>query len=138
MLSKKIYVITSPDLIQKVFRSNDFSFEPFMIEFSQRLLGASDETMAPTRRTPKDPTEPSFVQEVLKEIHTSLTGEALNQLNLATLNSFAATMNAAEDPFRIESLYIWLRSNFTIATTDHLFGPHNPMRSKPNMVESYW
>ncbi|TVY15750.1 Cholesterol 7-alpha-monooxygenase [Lachnellula arida] len=138
MLQKKIYVITSPDLVQKVFRSNDFSFEPFMIEFSQRLLGASDETMEPTRRTPKDPMEPSFVQEVLKEIHTSLTGEALNELNLATLNSFAATINAAEDPFRIESLYVWLRSNFTIATTDHLFGPHNPMRSSPNMVESYW
>jgi len=138
ILSKKIYIVTSPDLIRKVFRSKSLSFEPFMLEFSQRLLGVSDEVMEPTRRRPKDAKEPCFVQQIIKEIHTSLTGEALDQLNLATLNSFAVIFNDTDDSFGIDSLYTWLRSILTTATTDSLFGSHNPMRTDPNLMDSYW
>lgn len=137
ILSKKIYVITSPDFLQSVFRSNCLSFEPFMLEFSQRLLGISNKIMEPTRRK-LNTNSPRFVHQVIQEIHTSLTGKALTELSLHTLNSFVPAVNNISSPCTIQSLYIWLRSTLTMATTDSLFGLHNPMRSDPKIIHSYW
>jgi hypothetical protein len=109
-----------------------------MLEFSQRLLGVSDKVMEPTKRELKDAREPSFVQQVLKEIHTSLTGDSLIQMNLSTLNRFVSTVNDISDAFAVESLYVWLRSILTMATTNSLFGSHNPMRSRPDLIGLYW
>jgi hypothetical protein len=109
-----------------------------MLEFSQRLLGVSDKVMEPTRRQQQDPTAPSFVQQVIKEIYVSLSGQALVDMDLCTLNGFASMLNGINETFSIEGLYIWLRSTLTLATTNTLFGSHNPMRSQPDLGGLYW
>jgi hypothetical protein len=138
ILNKKIYVVTSPNLLQSVFRSKELSFEPFMFEFSQRLLGVSDQVMEPTRRKPETAKTPSFVQQVIKEIYTSLSGETLLDMNISTLNGFISTLNDVQDAISLDDLYKWLRSTLTIATTNSLFGSHNPMRLDQDLIDSYW
>jgi len=138
VLDKKIYLITSPSLLQSIFRSKDLSFEPFMLEFSQRLLGVSDKVMEPTRRQQQDPKAPSFVQQVIKEICVSLSGQALVDMDLCTLNGFASMLNGINETFSVDALYFWLRSTLTLATTNTLFGSHNPMRSQPDLGGLYW
>jgi hypothetical protein len=109
-----------------------------MLDFSQRLLGVSDKVMEPTRRQEQDPKVPSFVQQVIKEIYISFSGQALVVMNLSTLNGFASMLNCINDTFSVESLYTWLRSTLTLATTNTLFGSHNPMRSQPDLSGLYW
>jgi hypothetical protein len=76
-----------------------------MLQFSQRLLGVSDKVMEPTRREPEDAKAPSFVQQVIKEIYTSLSGESLVDMNLSTLNGFASVLNGISDAFSVDGLY---------------------------------
>lgn len=109
-----------------------------MLEFSQRLLGVSDKVMERTRRQQQHPKAPSFVQQVIKEIYISLSGQALVDMNLCTLNGFASMLNGINDTFSVEGLYTWLRSTLTLATTNTLFGSHNPMRSQPELSSLYW
>ncbi|KAE9372552.1 cytochrome P450 [Stipitochalara longipes BDJ] len=138
ILNKKIYVVASPSLLQSVFRCKELSFEPFMLEFSQRLLGVSDKVMEPTRRKPENAKAPSFVQQVIKEIYTSLSGGSLVHMNLNTLNSFASVLNSIHDTTLVEGLYVWLRSTLTLATTNSMFGAYNPMRLQPHLIDFYW
>ena len=138
ILNKKIYVFSSPSLLQIIFRSKNLSFEPFMLEFSQRLLGVSDKVMEPTKPKPEHAKKPSFVQQVIKEIYSSLSGECLMAMNLSTLNGVASVLNAVNDTVSVNGLYIWLRSILTLATTDSLFGKHNPMRLQPHLISLYW
>lgn len=49
MLNGKMYVITSPSLIQSAYRNKNLSFEPFMVDFVQRVMGLSSEVSRFTR-----------------------------------------------------------------------------------------
>jgi hypothetical protein len=104
-----------------------------MLEFSQRLLGVSDKVMEPTRRQQQDPKAPRFVQQVIKEIYISLSGQSLVDMNLCTLNGFVSMLNGINDTFSVECLYTWLQSTLTLAITNTLFGSRNPMRSQPEL-----
>jgi hypothetical protein len=109
-----------------------------MLQFSQRLLGVSDKVMEPTRREPEYAKAPSFVQQVIKEIYTSFSGESLVDMNLSTLNGFASVLNGISGAFSVDGLYRWLRSTLTLATTDSIFGSHNPMKLQPELIGLYW
>ncbi len=94
--------------------------------------------MEPTRRQQQDLKAPSFVQQVIKEMYLSLSGQALVDMNLCRLNGFASMLNGINQTFSIEGLYVWFRSTLTLATTNTLFGSHNPMRSQPDLSGLYW
>ncbi len=53
MLSGRMYSIWSPDLIHAALRSKALSFEPFMKEFAQPVLGISEDAFAPIRGPPE-------------------------------------------------------------------------------------
>ena len=125
-------------MLQGIFKSKELSFEPFMLEFSQRLLGVSDRVMEPTKRTSKDAKTPSFVKQVIRDIYTSLSGENLVDMSLSTLNGVTSVFNGIHGPLSVDGLYLWLRSILTVATTTSLFGSHNPMSSHPELIDFYW
>lgn len=80
----------------------------------------------------------SFVQQVIKEIYTSLSGQDLGELNLSTVNGIADVLNRIDDTFVVDGLYIWLRSTLTMATKNSLFGSHNPMKGLTDQIGLYW
>lgn len=137
MINSKIYVITDPILVQSAFRNKQLSFEPFMVEFSQRMLGVSDETMGPIKNIPADEKAPSFLRDFIKEIHTAMMGEHLQQINASALNDVASTLNGV-GVVKPESLYLWLREMLTLATCNALMGDHSPFRSNPQLIDPLW
>jgi hypothetical protein len=137
MINSKLYVITDPALVQSAFRNKHLSFEPFMVEFSQRMLGVSDETMRPIKNIPADEKAPSFLREFVREIHTAMMGEHLNKMNASALNQVASTLNSLEI-IKPESLYLWLRQMLTLATCNALLGNHSPFIDNPGLVDELW
>ena len=137
MINSKLYVITEPALVQSAFRNKSLSFEPFMVEFSQRMLGVSDKTMGPIKNIPADEKAPSFLREFVREIHTAMMGEHLNKMNASALNQVASTLNSL-DVIKPESLYLWLRQMLTLATCNALLGNHSPFIDNPGLVDELW
>ena len=94
--------------------------------------------MEPTRRQTGEKGQKYFVRQIIEEIHTLLTGQALIEMNLKTLNCFVLAINDIADTLALDGMYVWLRSALTLATTNALFGSYNPMRSYSELVRFYW
>jgi hypothetical protein len=131
MINAKIYLITSPALAQSAFRNKDLSFEPFELEFSKRILGISDDTMGNVKR-------PGFMAGFHKAVHAALVNEHLHKMNAVMLNEIATFVNGIDGVFEVDSLYLWIRSTLTMATSNMLLGSHNPLKRDPTLVDSLW
>ncbi|KAE8450494.1 hypothetical protein EG329_006224 [Mollisiaceae sp. DMI_Dod_QoI] len=137
MINKKLYIITDPIMAQNAFRNKNLSFDPFTLEFAQRMLAVSDETMVPVS-FPGDEKTPSFLSEFVREIHGAMVGKYLHKMNADALNEVAVTVNRLGETFETESLYYWLRKTMTVATTDALLGSHNPLKHDSSLVDALW
>ncbi|KAH7383684.1 cytochrome P450 [Cadophora sp. MPI-SDFR-AT-0126] len=132
MINGKLYIITQPALIQSAYRNKNLSFDPFMIDFAQRMLDLPEEVMVPVRDIP------SFIPEVVKEIHGSMLGEHLYKMNADALNNVAVTINGLSATFKADSLYLWIRETLTMATCNTLLGSHNPLKDDLSLVDALW
>jgi hypothetical protein len=137
MLAGKTYLITSPALVQSAFRNKSLSFEPFMVDFAQRMLGISDEGMMPFRAAAVDG-QPTFMDGVIKAIHTSMMGDHLLKMNADALRLMAVSINQIGESKELDSLYLWLRQVLSMATCTALLGSHNPMIEDPSLVDALW
>jgi hypothetical protein len=137
MINAKLYMITSPALVQSAFRSKNLSFDPFMVEFAQSMLGVSDATMVPIKFA-GDEKQPGFLDVFVREIHGAMVGEHLHKMNTDALREVASALNGLEKTFEPSSLYLWLREMMTIATCNALLGSHNPMIKDPSLIDSLW
>ena len=138
MINAKIYVITEPLLVQSAFRSKSLSFEPFMEDFAERMLGVSDENMKLIRSKPEDEKVPSFMRDFFDDVHTAMAPQHLHKMNAEALNNVAVTVNSLGDNLGLESLWIWLRTTLTVATSTALYGSHNPLLADPSLVDDLW
>jgi hypothetical protein len=137
MLTSKLYVINSASLAQSAFRHKNLSFDPFTLEFAQRMLAISNESMVPIR-FPGDDKTPSFLAEFVKELHGAMAEKHLGKMNASALQRVANTVNEIGTTFETESLYLWLRNMMTVATSDALFGSRNPLRRDQSLVDAIW
>lgn len=137
MINAKLYMVTSPALVQSAFRSKTLSFDPFMVEFAQSMLGVSDETMIPVKDL-GDEKRPGFLDTFVREIHGAMVGEHLYKMNKDALEEVAKTFNGVGRTFETGSLYIWLRDMMTMATSNALLGSHNPMKDDPSLMDALW
>jgi hypothetical protein len=137
MINGKLYVISDPAMAQAAFRHKNLSFDAFTLEFTQRMLLISDETMVPVSFMGDDK-KPSFLHEFVKEIHGAMSETHLKKMNGNALGSFAAMANGFGKTFETSGLYYWIRATMTMATSDALFGSHNPLRDDPSLVDSLW
>ncbi|KAL2061782.1 hypothetical protein VTL71DRAFT_7160 [Oculimacula yallundae] len=132
MINGKLYVITSPALVQSAYRNKNLSFDPFMKEFAQKMLQLSEEVMVPLKN------DPGFIPDMVKVIHGSMLGEHLYKMNADALNDVAITINKLTDTFNPDSLYLWIRETLTMATCNTLLGSHNPMKDDKSLVDALW
>lgn len=139
ILNSKTYVITSPNLIQSAFRQKTLSFEPFVKEFADRMIGIGPEQMKIVAYSPENEKDPSFLQGFHKEIHENLLpGPRLQGLNVTMLSEIANMMNQIDNVFCPQSFYLWIRHTFTRATSRSLFGSQDPLQSDPSLIDSLW
>lgn len=108
-----------------------------MVDFAQKMLGISDEGMLPFRAASVDGM-PTFMDAIIKAIHTSMLGEHLHKMNADALNHVAVSINELGEETEVDGLYLWLRQTLTMATTTALLGSHNPMIEDPSLVDDLW
>ncbi|ORY62501.1 cytochrome P450 [Pseudomassariella vexata] len=139
VLNGKIYIATSPPLIQSALRGKDLSFDPFVVDFAQKLLGLDEATMAIIRDESKGTTTNA---DMTKAIHGGLSGGNLLRTNRAVLEDVAAQLNAfplGNDGLEIPDFWIWLRNLLSAATTKALYGKKaNPFDTIPTMFDDLW
>lgn len=108
-----------------------------MTDFVKGLFGLSDETLN-RFKAPATEDRPNFLGAAITAMHTAMVGEHIHKMNASALGDIAASINNIGNEFETQSLYLWLRSMMTLATTNSLLGSHNPIRSDPGLVESLW
>ncbi|KAF2812733.1 cytochrome P450 [Mytilinidion resinicola] len=111
----KVYTVFSVPLIQAVQKQNKaLAFEPIQAKFSVKLCGSSQEAYHILEEDMD--TENGKYGNIYLAMHQALNlGKTLNELNQAMA----------------------LRHHVNLATTDAVYGPHNPFQN-PNVEGAFW
>lgn len=138
LLAKTSYMITSSALVQSCLAKRELSFEPYEIEFSGPMLGLSQSSTEFLKVGMHDPGAKTLLRDVHKSLKISLQDGHLRDMNDSMLQRLALIFNELDHRTVLDSLYIWLRDNMTLATTTSLFGVHNPLKADHSLVETLW
>lgn len=139
MLNGKVYVVTSPELINAVNRnSKKIAFNPFVAMLGKRITGHDEETSRIVQHNLNGEHGPGYVIDVHDRIVASLApGKDLQETTKAMLSHLSAYLDAVE-PDANFNLFEWTRYTMTMCSTRALYGSNNPFHKNPNFVGSFW
>ncbi|KAI1367784.1 cytochrome P450 [Xylaria arbuscula] len=131
----RLYIVTSTALIpavQSQFRV--LSFNPIQIKAVANFGSPSKEAMDLFEKDIDN--DKGFVPGFLKAVYPTLTGRMLDSLNKNAVDVMLAEFDkiAAKGPRTPVQMYEWVDEQITYATTDAIYGPHNPLRDPKNLV----
>ncbi|KAI9151503.1 Cytochrome P450 monooxygenase [Paramyrothecium foliicola] len=111
MLSGKLYIINSPELVQAAMRTQEISFDPFQLEFSVTIFGLNEKQRAIMA-------DREHMDKLLDVIHVNLMGKPLHRINVSALTTLSVLLNNihANQGLEVPDSYLWLRENMTLAT----------------------
>lgn len=104
-----------------------------MVEFAQRELGYDNDT----HRLIK---ENDIVAKVFDAIHEGMGAKHVHRMNanaLAFVGNRLDSISGTKATI-IPNLYIWTRDLMTLATCEALYGPENPFKKDPGLVDATW
>jgi hypothetical protein len=140
IFSGQLYVITSPDLIQAVFKAPKvFSFDKISIDASEKIFGFTERQVEILSRGGVKDTENAYplAKDVAHLMHQTLqASDALLEMNTRALNRFAKFLEPVgkeEMPLR---LMAWLRHTFTLSTMSALYGDINPVSEDNSLIQA--
>lgn len=142
MMGGKVYVVNQPELVQAVYRNNKaLSFANLAAEVVSRLSMASKETRRILlHNVTGEHGDVGYTMEGYKAMHAALApGPGLNQINELIIPDLAAAvtkLNPGPGKIRI-GLYQWVRHTITMATSNAVYGSHNPFR-EPEIYRAFW
>ncbi|KAI0489979.1 cytochrome P450 [Xylaria cf. heliscus] len=130
----RLYIITSTSLIpvvQRQFRT--LSFSPVQIRAVTNFASPSKEAIDLVAKNIDN--DEGFVPGFLKAVYPTLMGTMLDALNQRTVDVILAEFDkfASKRAFINVSMYKWIDEQITYATTDGIYGPHNPLRDPKNL-----
>lgn len=131
----KIYVITSPNLVIAARRHHrTMSFEPAITGAARRVTGLKGRGLDLLRE--KRPGGDTLHGDVVHAMRPSLEGAGLDQMNEKVIGFLLRSVDEVPTaaPFDFHG---WCRSAITIASTDAVYGPLNPYRSK-ELQDAFW
>ncbi|KAM5357481.1 hypothetical protein ACJZ2D_016220 [Fusarium nematophilum] len=134
ILGGKLYIIFDPSIVQSAYRNKRLCFEPFAVEFAQRELAISDETFKIVQET-------NLVPEFFTVIAPAMTGSNLHRMNANALKYVSKQLEVSggsNEALQVPNLFLWVRDLMTLATTEAMYGPENPVRKNPSMVDDLW
>ncbi|KAH8657754.1 cytochrome P450 [Xylariales sp. PMI_506] len=137
MGSEKIYYISSPQLIQAIYRNKAFSFEPLTVAFADKVVGYGPNLNQLLRHPPTDGSI-SWLNDQHKRYDVLSLGPGLYAMNVRVLESLSGVLNQLGSAFETKQLYLWLRDTFSVATTAALFGLDNPLIQDPTLLKNLW
>lgn len=144
MPGRKIYVITKPDLISRVDRKNKaISFAPIISEFSSVTCGTSNEaTRILNDNLLGEHGNWGLCEDMVVGMREALKpGPNLDKMNKTMAAEICDSLNAIKpvpgQKFRPLQLWSWVTEVVTMATTNSVYGPHNPYKNQ-EIKDAFW
>lgn len=139
MLNGKVYIVTSPDLVNAVNRnSKKIAFNPFIAMLGKRITGHDEETSQIVQHNLNGEHGPGYVIDVHDSIVASLVpGKDLQETTKAMLSHFSNYFEALTSDAEI-NLFEWTRYTITMCSTRALYGSRNPFSRNPKFVDMFW
>ena len=143
MLSAKLYVVTSPELVTAVSRSpKSLSFNPFISEIGIRLTEADQATRAIIDDNLNGERGPwGYVIEVHdRTVEAMNVGKGLDYMTNSMMTEIASHLESSNNNFTkgTINLYEWSRHLFTICSTSALYGSNSPFLTQPELEKAFW
>lgn len=139
-----MYVVTKPDLIQKVQKQHKvLAFPPVEAKFASTVCGVSPETQALLLQNVNgDEGDFGLSMESHAAMRAALKpGSQLDDMNRAMIHEIALSLDVLQPgtapKTRQIDLYGWLRDIITAATTKSVYGPMNPYDDK-TIADAFW
>lgn len=133
----RIYVVNSTSLIPIVQRQwRTLLFPPVTTWACDVVLGGSKKALNIIRADMASDT--GFLHAFIKTIHPALSrGAALDELNGTAFEVLSRSLDSVvAQGVKTVGLFEWLRHELLMATTDSVYGPHNPLRDAS--MEADW
>lgn len=140
---QKMYVITKPEIVQKVQKMyKTLAFPPIEAKFSSTVCGTSAEAQAIlSKNVNGDEGDHGLSFESYEAMREALKpGALLDDMNRVMIQEVARSLDElqpSKGETRIFSLYTWLRDSITTATTRSVYGPMNPYEDKV-VADAFW
>jgi hypothetical protein len=132
ILGGKVYLVSSPTLVDPILKNRDLSFDPHVNDFIEGTTSVGKVGMGIFK-------SPEFHPAWVKIIYSSMTGVELLNMNVRAVDNIASRLNdsVAEDSINVDNFYDWIRNVMLGAASDALWGPANPFRD-PSNAQDYW
>ena len=139
MLSGKVYIVTSPDLVNAVNRnSKKIAFNPFVAMLGKRITGHDEDTSRIVQHNLNGEHGRGYVIDVHDRIVSSLApGKDLQQTTKAMLSHLPTYFDALGPDAEL-NLFEWTRYTVTMCSTRALYGSDNPFDRDSRFVNSFW
>jgi cytochrome P450 len=100
------------------------------------MVSFNSDSMAILRNT-GTPTKPGFMSAVHDLIYTSLLPAEIKDMSIDVLAQLTQRLNKVKDGEEGD-LFLWVRKQFTVATTHSIYGPENPFALDPSLEGPFW
>ncbi|KAL2827939.1 cytochrome P450 [Aspergillus cavernicola] len=135
LILTKIYLISSPTLLQAVQRnSKTISFDPFLTSSADRLAGIHGPGLELLRE--KQAGGQGISQAVIHAMLPTLTGKPLDRMNERMVRLLGPLVDELAMGDTVD-LYAWCRHAITAASTDASYGPLNPYKDQ-KIEDAFW
>ena len=138
----KIYVVTTPALIQSVQKQpQTLAFPPIEANFSSRVCGSSKEAHDIVMKNVNgDEGDWGLSMETYAAMRAALApGPDLDEMNRLMVWNNASSiddLSTVGKPTK-KNLAQWLRNTVTLATTNSVYGPYNPYKDQ-SVQDAFW
>lgn len=136
-------MVNSPELITAVQKAKTLAFAPLEVQLARRLFRPSSHgANEMTSNVNTDKGERGLYSDGIDTIHAALLpGEGLDEMNRIAIQNIAASCDRLDSrngaaPVRIK-LMKWLRYEFTMATSNSVYGPMNPLKDR-EVEAAFW
>ena len=143
MPGSKIYVVNSTELIGSVQRHpKTLAFPPIEAKFAMAICASSKEANDILNKNVNgDEGDWGYSVEFYKSMHPALApGAGLDGMNRVMIQNIANSLDSlnrrAGRSQRIR-LNEWCRHEITLATTNAVYGPHNPFKDQA-VEDAFW
>ena len=139
MLNGKVYIVTSPDLVNAVNRnSKKIAFNPFIAILGKRITGHDEETSRIVQHNLNGEHGPGYVTDVHDRMLAALApGKDLQETTKTMLSRLPVFFDAITIDVELD-LFEWMRNMVTICSTRALYGIQNPFDKDLKFVDSFW
>ncbi|KAL9009757.1 MAG: hypothetical protein Q9173_005243 [Seirophora scorigena] len=140
MLTGKMYVITSPELVNVVNRnSRVLAFNPFIAQLGKRITGHDEATSQIVQHNLNGEQGPGYVTEIHDKTVAALADpNNIENITSTMLGRIQTYLDQAEQKTDFD-LFAWLRHAMTRCSTTAIYGPENPLaKDGENLAAAFW